>query len=194
MSQRAAPHRISIEARLSSSNAAAASRDSPNRQVALICIKDGWRELVSLVTNKTKEDSMSAPPSFEQQYPSIGPLIIAIADWYRQWRTSSHVSDLDNCARGDVERIAKDLGLTAGDLRALERTAHEPLLLPRMLSALKINAAEIARSEPAAFRDLQRVCALCDSKRRCETDLGEGDAAATFEAYCPNALTLKALT
>jgi hypothetical protein len=136
---------------------------------------------------------MSAPPSFEQQYPSIGPLIVAIADWYRKWRTGSHLSDLENCTPGDIERMARDVGLTVGDLRALERTADEPLLLPWMLAALRLDAAQIALSEPAAFRDLQRVCALCDSKRRCQSDLAEGDAASTFEAYCPNALTLKAL-
>ena len=94
---------------------------------------------------------------------------------------------------GDIERMARDAGLTVSDLYALERTADEPLLLPRMLAALDINAAEVARSEPAAFRDLQRVCSLCDSKRRCEIELAEGDVASVYEAYCPNALTLKAL-
>jgi hypothetical protein len=137
---------------------------------------------------------MNAPPPFEQQYPSIGPLIVAIADWYRKWRAGSHVSDLENCTSADIERMARDVGLTVSELRALERTAGEPLLLPRMLAALRLDAAEIARSEPAAFRDLQRVCSLCDSKRRCLSDLDEGDAASTYESYCPNALTLKALT
>ena len=136
---------------------------------------------------------MTTPPAVEQQYPSVAPLIIAIADWCRKWRSGSHASDLKNCGEGDIERIARDLGLSAYDLHQLEQTTNEPLLLPRMLAALKINAAELARTHPAEFRDLQRVCALCDCRRRCEAELAAGDAAGTYAAFCPNAFTLNAL-
>ena len=135
---------------------------------------------------------MNALPPFEQQYPTIGPLVTAVAGWYRKWRDASETAGLADCPPADVERIAKDIGLTIADLRALERT-DEPLQLPRMLAALRIDAAELARTEPAALRDLQRVCALCDSKRRCRTELAAGDAARTYEGFCPNALTLKTL-
>jgi len=137
--------------------------------------------------------AMTTPLPLEQQYPSVAPLIIAIADWCRKWRSGPHASDLENCSRGDIDRIARDLGFSAHDLRQLEQTANEPLLLPRMLAALNINAAELARTHPAEFRDLQRVCALCDCRRRCKSELTAGDAAATYEAFCPNAFTLKAL-
>jgi hypothetical protein len=137
---------------------------------------------------------MSAPPSIEQHYPAIAPLIAAIAEWVRKWRAGSYASDLDNCTAAEVESMARDLGLTVGDLRALERSADEPLLLARMLAALRLDAAEIARSEPAAFRDLQRVCALCTCKGRCASEVAAGDAASTYETFCPNALTLKALS
>lgn len=83
--------------------------------------------------------------------------------------------------------------MSTTQLRTLARRGDEPLLLPRLMAALRLDAAVVARREPAAFRDLQRVCALCDSKTRCAEELSEGDAAATFETYCPNALTLKAL-
>lgn len=135
---------------------------------------------------------MTTPLAFEQQYPTVGPLLVALAEWYRTWRSAPHVTELANCAPDEVERIAHDIGLTATDLRKLERTGADPLLLPRMLAALKIDAAELERTEPAAFRDLQRVCALCDSKRRCASELAAGDAPKTFESFCPNALTLKA--
>jgi len=136
---------------------------------------------------------MTAPLPFEQQYPVIGPVIIALAEWYGRWRSTPRPSELANCAPGDVERLAQDLGLTVRELRVLERTGDEPLLLPRMLAALKIDAAALARSDPAAFRDLQRVCTLCDCKRRCASELSAGDARSTYEAFCPNALTLKAI-
>lgn len=131
---------------------------------------------------------------FEEQYPSIGPLIVAVADWFRKHRGHHASSELADCTPHDVERIAADIGLTVADLRKLEEMVDDPLLLYRMLAALKIDEAELARADPAAFRDLQRVCAMCDSKRRCDRELQAGDAPATFEAFCPNALTLKSLT
>ena len=75
---------------------------------------------------------MNALPPFEQQYPTIGPLITAVAAWYRKWRLESEPTGLENCSADDVDRMAKDIGLTMGELRALERT-DQPLLLPRML-------------------------------------------------------------
>jgi len=137
---------------------------------------------------------MTTPLPFEQQYPTVGPLLAAFAEWYRTWRSAPHSSELANCAPDEVARIAHDVGLTAAELRKLERNGADPLLLPRMLEALKIDATELARTEPAAYRDLQRVCALCDAKRRCASELAAGDAPQTFESFCPNALTLKATT
>jgi len=136
---------------------------------------------------------MNALPPFEQQYPTVGPLIVAIAAWYRKWRHESETANLETWLPGDVERIARDIGVTVADLHALERT-EQPLLLPRMLDALKIDAAELARTQPAALRDLQRVCSMCDSKRRCKSELAASDAARTYEGFCPNALTLKTLS
>jgi len=133
---------------------------------------------------------MNAMPPFEHQYPTVGSLIAAIAGWCRKWRHESETANLETWLPGDVERIARDVGVTVAELRALERT-DQPLLVPRMLAALKIDAAELARTQPAALRDLQRVCSICDSKRRCRTELAAGDAARTYEAFCPNALTLR---
>jgi hypothetical protein len=76
----------------------------------------------------------------------------------------------------------------------LARRGEEPLLVPRMLEALRIDPKAVARRDPATSRDIQRVCAFCDSKKRCGRELDAGTAAVTFETYCPNALTLKALT
>jgi hypothetical protein len=135
---------------------------------------------------------MTMPSSCEQQHPSVSPLIATVAGWCRKWKSGSSFSGLGNCTPGDIDRIASDLGVTPADLRSLER-ADEPLLLPQLLAELHIDAAELARSEPAVLRDLQRVCSLCDCKQRCKMELAEGDAAATYESFCPNALTLKAL-
>lgn len=132
-------------------------------------------------------------PRLEQQYPTVRPLIIAVATWCRNRTCGSRRSDLERCAPADVEYIARDLGVSVSDLHELDRMGDQPLLLPRMLAALEIDAAELVRTEPATVRDMQRVCALCDCKPRCRAELRDGDAAVTYEGFCPNALTLKGL-
>jgi len=135
---------------------------------------------------------MTTALDFQSQYPRIRFMIFAIADWYRKWMSRKEAVDLENCTPEDIQRMAHDLGLTAGELRMLANTSDAPLLVTRLLAALKIDAAELARSDPAAFRDLSRVCALCTSKRLCETELASGQAARTYDGFCPNASTLKA--
>jgi hypothetical protein len=39
------------------------------------------------------------------------------------------------------------------------------------------------------MRDLQRVCTLCASKRRCASDK-EKQSDVDWQSYCPNAITL----
>jgi hypothetical protein len=72
-----------------------------------------------------------------------------------------------NCGDEDVERMAHDLGVSTKELRQL--ASHGPksadLLLER-LTALDLDENEVARTEPATFQDMQRVCTMCDSHRR----------------------------
>ena len=124
----------------------------------------------------------------QQNYPRVTAVLDVIADWLKQRRTHGH--NLDGLPDSEVQRIAHDMGLSSADLRALDRLADQPLLLPQMLSALHIDPDALSRKEPLMFRDLQRVCAMCDSKKRC----GEGTAAANFDDYCPNSLTLKSVS
>ena len=107
------------------------------------------------------------------------------------------MSDLESCGRDEVGRIAQDLGLLPSDLRAL--VSHGPSegnLLQRRMAALHLDEDELARSEPATLRDLQRVCTTCGSPRRCARDLKrEPDAVSQdWRDYCPNSGTLDALT
>lgn len=94
----------------------------------------------------------------------------------------------------EVGPIAAELGLDVTALREFvrrgPRAANE---LPRMLTALGLNTGTIARRYPLLLRDLQRVCASCRTKARCNRELACATAAAHFEAFCPNRETLKAL-
>ena len=82
--------------------------------------------------------------------------------------------------------------MSAADLRRLERSG-DVLQLPRMMAALGLDPKAVSRAEPALFRDMQRVCTMCDSKKRCGRDLDRGTAAANYQAYCANTASLDAL-
>ena len=58
-----------------------------------------------------------------------------------------------------------------------------------MLTALSIDQDDLARTEPLVLRDMERVCALCSQKRRCDRDLAAGTSAAHYQEYCANAPT-----
>jgi Family of unknown function (DUF6455) len=119
----------------------------------------------------------------------------ALSQWWRDWtRRGSARSELKCCGEDEVERMAKDVGLSASELRRL--AAHGPdsadLLLRRM-AALDLDENEVSRTEPRTFQDLQRVCTMCNSHRRCKRDLARDSADPVWQDYCPNAATLMAL-
>jgi hypothetical protein len=93
-----------------------------------------------------------------------------------------------------MERLARDVGVSQADLRILAGKWPDCVgLLSRRLQQVELDAGNIAQTEPYVLRDLQRVCALCASKRRCEHDLTGKSSDPAWEEYCPNAQTLRAL-
>ena len=72
----------------------------------------------------------------------------------------------------------------ANDLRLSPHTAAQ---MPRLLEALGISAQDVARVEPTVVQDMERVCALCESKRECNGDLASGASAEHYQEYCLNA-------
>jgi hypothetical protein len=119
----------------------------------------------------------------------------AILQWCRGWARSSPESELQCFADAEVERIAKDVGVSAAELRTLATFGPEAAdLLLRRMTALDLDRNEIVRIEPQTFQDLQRVCIMCDHHRRCERDFAHDPAAGdAWREYCPNAATLIAL-
>jgi len=70
--------------------------------------------------------------------------------------------------------------------------------LPKMLSALSMDARALEDADPAVMRDLQRTCVFCNHKNLCQRELAAGTAARHFRQFClrqfcPNAQTLDAL-
>jgi hypothetical protein len=112
---------------------------------------------------------------------------------FLQWLTGSQ-SSFGNCGDEGVERMAHDLGISTTELRQLASHGAESAdLLVERMAALDLDQNEIARTEPATFQDLQRVCTMCDCHRRCARDLARDPLDPVWKDYCPNAQTLAAL-
>jgi transcriptional regulator with XRE-family HTH domain len=124
-------------------------------------------------------------------YPRVEFLINSFADWIRQRRELHEMRQMD---RADFDRIAGDLRVTPDDLEELVRKGpHAADELPKLLKALGINEASLARAQPLVLRDMERVCAMCNHKRECDRDLAAGTAAEHYEDYCNNAPTIDRL-
>lgn len=115
-----------------------------------------------------------------------------LARRWREWRNRrATVSDLDRCGPDEVERVARDAGVSSSELRILAgKWPDAGNLLGRRMEHLKL---DMTRAEPRVMQDLQRSCTLCRSKRQCERDLSSDPCDPVWQGYCPNEFTLAAL-
>ena len=124
-------------------------------------------------------------------YLVVATVIEMFGDWLKH---KADIKELCECNSGDFGRIARELGVTPGDLDRLVRQGpHAADELPKMLKVLGIDEETIARTQPLVLRDMQRVCASCGYKRQCDDDLAAGTAAREYEEYCGNVQTIDAL-
>lgn len=115
----------------------------------------------------------------------------ALIEWCRDWSAGK---PLENCDAQDVERMARDIGVSVPELRSLARCGpHSADLLLCRMAALDLDADEVAATMPMLLQDLQRVCSFCSSHRRCAHDLARDTANPAWHDYCPNAETLMEL-
>jgi hypothetical protein len=126
-------------------------------------------------------------------------LLNAVARWLSAWTgTQPGIAELNAIGADDMRRIAQDAGVSVSDLRSLAMHGSQDAdLLLRRMAILHLDATAVARSEPAVFRDLQRLCTLCQAKGRCARDFGEhahDPAWPGWQEYCPNAGTLNMLS
>jgi hypothetical protein len=127
-------------------------------------------------------------------HPEHHSLIARVADWWRgQRRRRAAMNELESCGR-EIDGIARDVGVSAADLRRLAASAPGGAdLLRERMAGSRIDPKTVARAEPDVMRDLERVCALCGSKRQCERDLALDPHDRRWRAYCPNMQTFDAL-
>jgi hypothetical protein len=119
-----------------------------------------------------------------------------LAQWWRISATRrSSLAALANCGPAEAARIAHDIGVSgAAELRVLAGKWPDSTLLSQRMRQINLDAAKIVQVEPQVVRDLERVCTLCASKRRCSRDFAKERSASSWQAYCPNTMTLRALT
>jgi len=126
---------------------------------------------------------------------SLRQMIDGMKQWWRNWSgANSRFSELVCCGEYEVERMARDLGLPVSELRKIANRGPESAdLLVRRMAALNLDRNEVAATLPGTFQDLQRLCTLCESHRKCARDLGRDPADKAWEEYCPNVAMLKLL-
>lgn len=118
----------------------------------------------------------------------------AIRRWWQEWTEAAPGAALRCMAEEQVERLAEDVGLTPYELRRLANLGPDAAdLLLRRMAALDLDKNEVGRAERRTFQDMQRVCAMCESRRRCTRDLVNHADSPVWKDYCPNAATLIAL-
>jgi hypothetical protein len=104
------------------------------------------------------------------------------------------MADLDYCGPAEMERIARDVGVSGADLSILAGKWPDAAdLLYWRMNEIKLDRTEVTRADPQVMRDLQRVCTVCGSRRRCEHELANNPSDPAWKKYCPNATTLAAL-
>ena len=118
-----------------------------------------------------------------------------LAHWWRSWNGSRRAMvDLNACGSVEMERIARDVGVSGADLSILAGKWPDAAdLLYWRMNEIKLDRMEITQADAEVMRDLQRVCTVCGSKRRCEHALAKNPSDPAWEKYCPNATTLSAL-
>src|SRR5262245_51020556 len=93
-----------------------------------------------------------------------------LAHWWRNWNGRRRaMAELDRCGSAEVERIARDVGVSGADFSIL--AGKWPDAADRLywrMNEIKLDRAEVTHADPQVMRDLQRVCTVCGSKRRCE--------------------------
>jgi hypothetical protein len=108
-----------------------------------------------------------------------------LRDWWQRR------SELDAMDPDELERVAKDLGMTGPELRDLAARGPDAAhLLHERMRVLDLTDADVERVALGLMRDLERTCACCREKRVCERDLATRPVDPDWAGYCPNAVAL----
>ena len=124
-------------------------------------------------------------------YSLVNKFIDVFGNWLKHRQDIREIRDLDS---HEFATIARELQVTPADLDTLvHQGPHAVDELPKLLMALGIDEEDLSRTQPLVLRDMARVCASCQQKHKCNSDLDAGRSAQHYEEYCLNASTIDAL-
>jgi hypothetical protein len=130
-----------------------------------------WRKILSSIV----EGSMPAREGEELRYPTVEFVLHTVAGGINKHRANGGRDELGQCNPEDAIQIAKDLGVPVGDLQGLiAKGATAANALPKMLSALFVDAQAPTDGDPAVMRDLQRTCILLSPQKPVPTRARRG--------------------
>jgi hypothetical protein len=142
---------------------------------------------IASIALQQEEGSVSSPP--HETWSCFAAAWRRIESWTSRPSDSAGAGDpASTQAAVEAEPVA------LADARAA--AAKADLLACRMV-ALHLDTVELTAAELATLRDMQRLCAACESRRQCADDLGDEFADPGWQNwrnYCPNATTLSILT
>jgi hypothetical protein len=120
---------------------------------------------------------------------------LALFSIFRGWlKRQADMRALEALGPEGRREIAQDFSLSESTLSGLAaRGPSAADQLPKILRSASLDPAELSCSHPEVMRDMAVVCSQCDESSRCESDLTLRISAATYDEYCPNAQTIKAL-
>jgi hypothetical protein len=119
---------------------------------------------------------------------------------WRRWMATRADQLLETARLGSdkLDYLTHNPKASDADLCTIAGGRADDLLRRRML-ALELDPYEMALSDPALLRHLQRCCGLCESREDCASDLVRASAGQAWQGrddwrdYCENALALEML-
>lgn len=115
--------------------------------------------------------------------------------WHRVSRNWGAVRELNNLDKSTLQEIASDVNCDVNELRTLAgRWPESADLLPRRMNALHLDPKAFCSEQPQIANDLRKHCSLCAVRGQCEHDLDKRPSDPVWQRYCPNTMTLLAVT
>jgi hypothetical protein len=117
-----------------------------------------------------------------------------IVNFVRQWRAHVDLAmELKDLNSTQARRLLEQRGVIQGDKWQLSAGAISIRLLAQLMRVLNLNPDVVARAQPDLMGEMERNCAACAHRGRCERDLEGGRSRTTYKDYCPNAGMLDGL-
>jgi hypothetical protein len=102
--------------------------------------------------------------------------------------------DLQRLDRTEFAQIARDLNLSPAELHAISLGSNQSaVLLKKRMAEFGLSPEVVKKQHPEVSRDLERVCGMCLSTKRCANEFGQRGSDPSRFDYCPNTQTLQAL-